>query len=257
MNLLFLGTSSGWPLPRLGCDCHLCTSDDPRDRRLRPALLVNDEILIDAPPDIYHQLRNSQITNYKLQIKYILLTHSHPDHIMGLYDLTHLYNQEKPKIVAPQEVINGTRKLHQWPLAANFEVKAANPSHPLPLNKQVQATFVPVVHGRHPTFGVKIKADRLLFYAPEFNQIIPSSRQLVRGVELAVLDGSSLTGVGKAPGHETIEEGIRIGKELKAKKIYFTNLGHKTGRQAELESFVQENGGANFHIAYDGLRLEI
>lgn len=257
MKLLFLGTSSAWPLPRLGCDCHLCSSTDSRDHRLRPALLVNDEILIDAPPDIYHQLNKWKVDNGQLTIKYILLTHSHPDHIMGLFDLSHLYNQEKPKIVAPQEVINGTRKLHQWPLTANFEVKSATPGQAFPLNKQVQVTYVSVVHGRHPTFGVKIKADRLLFYAPEFNQIHSGERKFVRGVNLAVLDGSSLSKAGKTPGHETIEEGIRMGKNLKAKKVYFTNIGHKTGRFEELEAFVQEKGDSQFYIAYDGLKLEI
>jgi len=71
------------------------------------------------------------------------------------------------------------------------------------------------------------------------------------------LDGSSLETKGQTRTHESIEEGIRLGKELKPKFCYFTHIGHITGTHKELEKIVQKQGGRNFHIAYDGLELEI
>jgi hypothetical protein len=39
-SLTFLGTGTSMGVPTLGCGCAVCTSADPRDRRLRPSVLV-------------------------------------------------------------------------------------------------------------------------------------------------------------------------------------------------------------------------
>jgi phosphoribosyl 1,2-cyclic phosphodiesterase len=72
---------------------------------------------------------------------------------------------------------------------------------------------------------------------------------------LLILDGSRL--FEQSRGHESIEAGIKLAKELKAGQVYFVHLGHKTGTHQELEAFVQKNGGKNFHIAYDALTIGI
>ena len=85
MKLHFLGTSAGWPLPRLGPHRdEVCRSKDKKDRRRRSALLVNDAILIDAGPDIYHELFDAGDPD----IKAVFITHPHPDHMMGLWDIS-------------------------------------------------------------------------------------------------------------------------------------------------------------------------
>ena len=48
MKIKFLGTSAGWPLPRLGCKCNICASKNSKDRRTRSQLLVNDSILLEV-----------------------------------------------------------------------------------------------------------------------------------------------------------------------------------------------------------------
>src|SRR3989344_9003848 len=113
MKVKFLGTSAVWPLPRLGCNCELCSSVDPKDTRTRTQLLVNDTILLDAGPDTYHHLLSynrhprpsvipakagieispsgdrilNQVENDKrvdpTKIKAILISHAHLDHIQG------------------------------------------------------------------------------------------------------------------------------------------------------------------------------
>lgn len=264
MKILFLGTSAGWPLPRLGCDCQICQSKDPRDKRLRPAVLVNDSILIDAPPDIYHQLVNLKVDTTKISA--LLITHAHPDHIHGFYDLTHLYNRQikTPKLIAPLEVINGLRRFHPLPLKP-FKPEIIHPKtaieHACPLPKasggKIKISFFPVKHSRIPCYGIKMKADRLFVYIPDVVRLPRSDRKQVRDVHLLVLDGSSLGKKGQTRIHQSIEEGIKLAKELKPKLCYFTHIGHITGTHKQLEAFVQKEGGRNFHIAYDGLELEI
>ena len=56
IEVLGSGTSTG--VPTIGCGCRVCKSEDPRDRRLRPSILVRFEaggkersVVIDTGPD--------------------------------------------------------------------------------------------------------------------------------------------------------------------------------------------------------------
>src|ERR1700753_1776224 len=85
MLVEFLGTAAAWPIPRVGCSCPMCTSDDPRDARLRSSILVENRIMVDAGPDAYAQLRRAGVVP-----EAIVLTHIHHDHILGLHELAKL-----------------------------------------------------------------------------------------------------------------------------------------------------------------------
>lgn len=252
MKILFLGTSAGWPLPRLGCDCKICTSSDPKDTRLRPAVLVNETILIDAGPDIYHQLINHKVNTRK--IKALIITHAHHDHIDGLHDLTHIYNQEKKiSLLAKTPTLKAIRKLYHY-VPLSFEVKSVKQAP----NKLQLATFK-VDHSKSTdTYGVKLNS---LVYIPDFKKIPKKSLPYLKKGKLIVLDGSSLD-PNRAPGHSSIKEGLELIKNLFSSRlstvsVYFTHIGHPTDTHQELEAFVQKKGGKNFHVAYDGLELKI
>ena len=81
----FLGTAAAWPIPRLGCSCPQCSSDDPRDARLRSSILVERRVLVDAGPDAYAQLRRAGVVP-----EAVVLTHGHHDHVLGLHELAKL-----------------------------------------------------------------------------------------------------------------------------------------------------------------------
>ena len=256
MKVKFLGTSAGWPLPRLGCNCQICTSKDSKDKRLRPAILVNDSVLVDAGPDIYHQLQPLLKTK-SCQLKTILVTHAHPDHILGFHDLSHIYNKEGAiTVFAPQEVINGIKKIFDFP-ASGIKFIPTQPEQQFEV-ANLKITYFPVEHTRKPAFGIKIKGEKLISYIPDLRKLPKLSATICRSCDILILDGSSLGPRGQTISHQSIEEGIELAKKLKPKKVYFTHLGHSTGRHENLEDFVQEApGGSKFHIAYDGLELEL
>jgi phosphoribosyl 1,2-cyclic phosphate phosphodiesterase len=255
MKILFLGTSAGWPLPRLGCNCQICQSKDPKDQRLRPAVLVNDKILIDAPPDIYHQL--SAINYQPLAISHLILTHAHPDHILGFYDLTHLYNRKEKQLnlITTREVLRGLQQVHHYPLNP-FKPEIVSPKELIQID-DLKVTLLPVNHNHSICYAVKMKESKIFIYIPDIKRLPKNARRDFKEAHLLVLDGSSLGVKGQTRIHESIEDGLRLAKELKPKQCFFTHIGHITGTHEELEKFVQKNGGKNFHVAHDGLELTL
>jgi len=254
MEILFLGTSSGWPLPRLGCNCKICSSNDPKDKRLRPSILVNGKVLIDAPCDIYHELIMHKIDPPCLS--HILITHAHDDHFFGLYDLSHIYGKNgRIKLFSSKGVLSEMRRKVGTSMLA-FDIQEAKPVQNIPLGNDTVATFIPVEHSVE-TYGVKIKAPKPALYAPEFRKILPSARKLLGDLDLAIIDGSSKSPLGQARGHESIEEGIRLARDIRTKKILFTNIGHKTDTHENLIEFVKQEGGSKFGIAFDGLEIKV
>ncbi len=85
-KLTFLGTGTSQGVPIIGCHCPVCSSSDPRDKRLRSAALVEYgglTILVDAGPDFRTQMLRAGIGH----LDAILLTHNHMDHTGGLDDV--------------------------------------------------------------------------------------------------------------------------------------------------------------------------
>lgn len=85
-SITFLGTGTSQGIPMIGCDCEVCTSEDPHDKRLRCSALIRYEsktFLIDAGPDFRQQMLREKISH----LDAILLTHNHKDHTGGLDDV--------------------------------------------------------------------------------------------------------------------------------------------------------------------------
>ena len=86
MNILFLGSGTSTGVPSLCCDCYVCRSSDPRNKRLRSSILIRNNgnhLLIDTSTD----LRQQCLTNNITQINQVLYTHHHADHVHGIDEL--------------------------------------------------------------------------------------------------------------------------------------------------------------------------
>lgn len=256
MKITFLGTSATWPLPRKGraCHCKICQSKDKKDKRFRSALLLTinhkpSTILVDCGPDIVRELRCENIK----KIDAIIITHAHSDHIAGLKGL------ELDSLV-PVYALN---QVHQR-IKANFGKKVEYKKEIIkPYQKfragSLEFIGLPVIHSKNfPTIALKLTMNYKLktmnlIYMPDYKEVPEKSKKLIKNTDILILGGAILSR--KIPWHKPIVEGIKLAKELKAKKVYFTHIGHQNLPHKELVKFVQKQGGKQFKVAYDGLTL--
>ena len=111
MKLTFLGTAAAEGCPALFCNCEACAearARGGRDIRTRSQALVNNDLLIDFPPDTLSHFQQNGLRGDTVET--ILITHSHHDHYyrldMRLHGSYYAYNmqQEKLRIVCPPKV---------------------------------------------------------------------------------------------------------------------------------------------------------
>jgi len=59
IRLTFLGTGTSQGVPVIACQCEVCTSEDPRNQRLRSSVMIQSEtttVVIDTGPDFRQQM---------------------------------------------------------------------------------------------------------------------------------------------------------------------------------------------------------
>ena len=252
MKIKFLGTSAGWPLPRLGCKCELCSSSNSKDKRLRSSVLVNDSVLIDAGPDTYQKLRPIDPT----LIKHVILTHYHADHTLGIWDLGHIYGETgktKPTLYGTETTFS---KISSPLDRQDLVEKTVKFEESLTLDT-VEFSNFEVTHTKG-TIAVVIKeASKKFIYIPDFKSIPKNNLKYLANTDLLIIDGSSLYKKDETGGHESIETGLKLALDSGAKQVGFTHLGHKSGLHAKLETYVKTSGGEGFFIPYDSLEVTL
>src|SRR5215467_516005 len=86
LKITVLGSGTSMGVPTLACPCPVCNSADPRDKRLRPSILLSrngQSVVIDTTPDFRQQALRAGLD----RLDAILLTHAHADHILGFDDI--------------------------------------------------------------------------------------------------------------------------------------------------------------------------
>ena len=246
MRLKFLGTSAAWPLPRMGCSCVICSSKDPKDTRKRASALVNDFFLIDAGFDIYGQLTKLADPS---QIKYVYITHDHPDHYAGLWDLSHIVGSKPILIIHP----NTYKKVRSWVMPGDFEVFLLEEGDVFSANG-LEVSNAWVNHTKESSFGIIVKDnDSRLFYMPDFKTLPETTKNKIKGFDLLVMDGAEWEI--PSSNHQTVLQGLKLAQELKIKQAYFTHIGHRTRTHSEFAKFLTAIA-PRVQVPYDGLEIE-
>jgi len=250
VTFLGTGTSTGVPVPT--CSCDVCTSTDPRDRRLRPSVLLEwpgCSVLIDTSTDLRRQALRHSIE----RIDAVLYTHAHADHILGIDDLR-LYNwRQRGAIPAygSRRTLDAIRRTF-WYVFEEEPGESARPA--LDLREAAEPfelegrTIVPVPaqHGRLPILGWR---SGRFAYLTDVSAIPDESLALLDGLDLLVLNALRRR---PHPTHLTLDDAVALSRSLAPRRTLFTHMSHELAHAATCEELPQD-----IDLAYDGLTLEL
>ncbi len=262
VTLLGTGTSTG--VPAIGCDCAVCRSTDPRDRRTRPSILIEladrasrtafaaavRHILVDTSTD----LRAQALAHDIRRVDAILFTHSHADHVLGLDDVRRFNAPHRGPIAcygdtrtlaalrqmfayafSPTPAIGGgIPRLSLFDVAGRFTLGG------------VEIVPVPLMHGPWPILGFRVGP---FAYLTDCNRIPDESWPLLEGVRTLVLDA-----LRDRPHstHFSVQQALEVVARLGPERAYFTHICHDLPHAATCARLP-----AGVELAYDGLVLEV
>ncbi len=248
LRILGSGTSTG--VPEIGCSCEVCTSKDPRDRRLRASVLLETDdarILIDCGPDFREQMLPLPFA----KIDGVLITHEHYDHVGGLDDLrpfckfgeipiyAETYTADRLRTRMPYCFVEQT-----YPGVPRIPLHEIKAGHPFFIN-QTEIVPLRVMHGRLPILGYRI---RNMAYVTDMLTMPDDSYE-----QLADLDVLVVNALRPAlhPTHQNLVQALDTAKRIGAKETYFIHMSHHMGLHAD----AVKEFPLHVHLSFDGLEI--
>jgi phosphoribosyl 1,2-cyclic phosphate phosphodiesterase len=267
LKVTVLGSGTSHGVPSIGCDCRVCRSTDPRDRRTRPSIAIELRPTELRPPlaetvryilvDTSTDLRAQALANDLRRVDAILFTHSHADHVFGL-DEVRRYNVLQHDVMpcfANHETASDLRRMFSYifdppkqrgggiPQVRLFELAG-----PFTLGG-VDVVPVPLLHGQLPILGYRIGT---FAYLTDCNKIPDDSWPLLMndgGVRVVIID--ALRDRPHAT-HFTVAEALDVVTRLGAERAYFTHICHDLPHAATCARLPR-----GVELAYDGLVVEV
>jgi phosphoribosyl 1,2-cyclic phosphate phosphodiesterase len=228
MKFTLLGTGTSTGVPSIGCECETCTSDDPRDNRLRVSVLVEHEgsrVLIDTSADFRQQALRQRIKS----LDAVLITHCHADHIFGLDDIRPLnFRHGALGVYANEPAWGDIRRIFKYIFEPSHyggglpQVLAHTVEHGAEfcLGPGLRVTPVEVIHGRLPVMAYRFND---FAYLTDLSEIPARSLELLRGLDVLVLDCLRLR---PHPTHLWLERSLEYVSLLRPRRAVFTHIAH-------------------------------
>lgn len=252
LQLTFLGTGTSMGVPTLGCECAVCRSDDPRDHRTRPSVLLgygSHTVVIDTSPDFRFQALRAGLK----RVDAVLYTHGHADHILGLDDLRPFSMKQRQAIplFASRETLQTLRRTFSYvfgdatPASTVPEVELTEISSPFDLFGLIVEP-VPAWHGEMEVLGFRFGRAA---YLTDFSRLEPAGCARLRGLDVLVLDALRDD---PHPMHSSLAESLDLVQQLKPRRAYFTHMCHDLGHAATSRRLPP-----GVELAYDTLAVEV
>ena len=248
VTVLGSGTSVG--VPRIACDCPVCTSTDPRNKRLRCSILVEHDgraVLVDTTPDLRTQALRSDIR----MIDAVLFTHAHADHLHGLDDVRcYCFEREGPVPCYADEITLG-RIRTVFDYAFDSPYASALPQLDLHLIDGdleligLRIKPLTVYHGKLPVLAFRIGS---FAYVTDCSSIPAEAMEQLSGVDTLILDALRHK---EHPTHFSVDEALAVVAQLAPNQTYFTHIAHDLDHETTNASLPDK-----VELAYDGLVID-
>lgn len=237
----------------IGCNCEVCTSEDPKDNRLRSSILLQSHdttLVVDTTPDF----RTQMLREHVMHLDGIILTHPHKDHIAGLDDIkAYNYFQHQPMDVyanlLTQEALK--REFHYIFAKEKYPGVPAVHLHTIDdtpfMAGGLEVIPIKVFHFMMPVLGFRFGP---VTYITDANKILPEEKEKIRGSKILIVNALRIK---KHISHFSLEEAIALVEELRIEQAWFTHISHQMGKQYETSVLLPDN----MQLAYDGLKIRI
>ncbi|MGC6490657.1 MAG: MBL fold metallo-hydrolase [Flavobacteriales bacterium] len=253
MKLTFLGTGTSQGVPVIACNCIVCKSENPQDKRLRSSVLIESDttsVVIDTGPDFRQQM----LSNAVQRLNAIVYTHEHKDHVAGMDDVRAFnfkFKTDMP-IYASEAVQKALRNEFHY-VFSSFKypgVPKVN-FHTIDADSIFQVgdiTFqsIELLHHKLQVFGYRIND---LVYITDANYIDAKQIEKIKDCKVLILNALRKE---KHLSHFTLDEAVALAKSTQAERVYFTHISHLMGTHNDTNKLLEDS----FQLAYDGLSIE-
>jgi phosphoribosyl 1,2-cyclic phosphate phosphodiesterase len=253
LKITFLGTGTSSGVPMIACECAVCTSNNPKDSRLRSSIMVQSKtttIIVDTTPDFRYQMLRQKVKN----IDAIIFTHSHKDHVAGLDDVKAFnYFSKKPINVYANEFTQVALKREFYYVFAEEKYPGIPDIHLNTIEDDafligdIVVTPIKVWHLRMPVLGFRFGN---FTYITDANRIEESEQEKIKGSDVLVLNALRHE---KHISHFTLQEAIDLSQALKIPQTYFTHISHQLGLHDE----VSDTLAKGLALSFDGLAINV
>jgi phosphoribosyl 1,2-cyclic phosphate phosphodiesterase len=252
VKITFLGTGTSQGVPVIACDCYTCSSDDPKDKRLRTSLLLqtNDlNLVFDAGPDFRQQMLREHVT----KLDAIILTHEHKDHISGMDDVRafNFKSQDAIDIYASNSVQEAVKREYQYvfenkyPGIPKMRLNGIND-----FGFNIKGLLITPIRVRHKDLDIYGFRTGDFAYITDADYIPESSMEKLIGVKYLVINALRKQ---KHSSHFNLSEAIDHIRKISPKRAFITHISHQMGRYNE----VAQELPPEIMLAYDGLSLNV
>jgi phosphoribosyl 1,2-cyclic phosphate phosphodiesterase len=254
MRVRFLGTSTSYGVPVIGCRCATCTSSDPRNKRTRASIYVETDegvrLLIDSGPEVRLQALREGVT----RLDAVLYTHYHADHTAGVDDLKAFNAALGGALPCYGDAPTGESLRQRFAYAFEGTPWIGLIPHISYTPVDTTAFYVgqtciqpiPMRHGSIRSTGYRIGN---FAYLTDTSGVPQSSRALLRDLDVVAVDALRWE---PHPTHLSVPEALELMADLKPRHGYLTHVGHTLEHEA-----TNQRVGPDVEVAYDGLVLDL